>query len=396
MNEPSPTLPEDSAKRRRLSPLTKWLRHHQRPTPMEDNPLARFNLHLTDATPSKKPAVGDGEPNEPRNYDDRHPFTHSDVEEPELVASPDLKSELQEPHIIKDPETGQLFSVLYLNEGFEGRPLVATMGWSVTTDSLSTQYDLEQTALQTERPMIAISSLGSGESDKLTPEQKHELEDKEGEGIATIAKPLLRALKASGLIEIDVEGLSMGARLAASMAKEAALNPDLGPSVRNIVLIDPPGTEEKRWFKITWDFLREKRNMDKYVASTHDPHTPEGIWQFAKAYAKLAKIDVRGNFGSLPKAMGKKTLLEDIIDVANSDADTHITLIIATASTLSSPKEVVEFYKSLTPEQNAKLRLKLLSGETHAVGSGWSKRMAWHIAEALNFNFGTKAKDSNQ
>jgi len=338
---------------------------------MEENPIARFNLNIDGTNPDIELVTMNACA---LTLQEQFEKTHQKPNDT-------LLAELDDPKILVDAVSGQQFSVLYLNRFAKGRPIIKALSWSVNHSTHSgAREEAMQTAIQTSRPLWVINNLSIGSS-KLTRDQRKSLES--SEGFSAIARPLLAALKDRCIDEIDIDGTSMGGRLAAALA---ALASNYGIRVCNVVIIDPPGFENKTLRTITLDFVGEDARLTKYVEFSHEPvvlakkEKPVGSVRF---FFRLARVDIRGVFKSYTKAMAKETLPLDILAALKTQPGMYITMIIGTGSNISSPKKVMKFHCLLPGELKPRFRLKLLPGDTHALGGGSSKRIAWHIKQAL-------------
>lgn len=217
----------------------------------------------------------------------------------------------------------------------------------------------------------------------------------------TVANSLLRALEAKGISHADFEGTSMGARLAVAMAALARYHKI---EVGSLVVVDPPGMSEKKLLELGKDFGGEAANMNRYAELTNrqDENGPQNpiiaFLKFAKEtasfYANLARNGARTNFWSYTNAMKSGTLPEDLAFALVTQPNMQVTFIYGTASNISSPEKIMQMYQEeFDDEWRKRVRLRVLPGDTHALGAG--HRMSWHIIEALKFKHYKKAKDSS-
>lgn len=333
-------------------------------TPMDANPIASFNLKTADFEPI-------------------NPIETKIPRAEQLLATPELQAELQDPRLLTDPETGQSFELLELNRHVDGPPLVMTLSWSIDSQHPGTNYEAEQTALQTGRRMLVVNNPNTGHGDKLTREQRHAL--KSGEGFDTVAKPLLSAFRAHNINQIDLDGTSMGGRLAASLAANAS---SYGIEVGHLVLIDPPGMSDRGLVKLTRDFVSENPNLARYNELTRDPRYSgsDSLLDTMKFFVTLARQGFDANFISYTKAMAKGNLVTDIMTALGSQPDLLVTWIYGDASHISNPSEVMRTYHLLPKNLQRRVRLQILPGETHALGNGQAKRIAAHVKDALELN----------
>lgn len=338
-------------------------------TPMDQNPIAQFNLNITGNNPDFQ----------------LRPGVETDLKPAEeLIPSPELQRELREPMLITSDKPPYLsFEVLHLNRESEGPPLIMTLAWSINTQHEGTNYEAEQTAIQTGRPMWIINNPNtSALGDRLSKEQREEL--KHGSGFEALANPLLSALKTQGINRASFEGTSMGARIAASLAANASR---YGIDIDSLILIDPPGMEDRSLARLTKDFVGENPNLMRYNELSNDPRYTENdtIVDTIKFFASLARQGFDTNFLSFPRAMAKGNLVDDMMMALGSQERLRITLIYGTESRISNPEAIMKLYKQqLSQVMRQRIRLKLLPGETHALGQGQAKKIAAHINEALN------------
>lgn len=336
-------------------------------TPMDRNPIAQFNLNITGNNPDFQPKPG----------------VETDLKPAEkLIPSPELQAELKDSMLITDPETGQSFEVLHLNREAEDDPLIMTLAWSINTQHEGTNYEAEQTAIQTGRPMWVINNPNtSALGDKLSKEQREDL--KHGNGFEALANPLLSALKAQGINRASLEGTSMGARIAASLAANASRH---GIEIDSLILIDPPGMTDRSLTRLTKDFVGENPNLMRYNELSHDPRYTENdtIMDTIKFFASLARQGFDTNFLSYTRAMAKGNLADDMMMALGSQERLRITLIYGTESRISSPEAIMNLYRQqLSQVMRQRIRLELLPGETHALGQRQAKKIAAHIDDAL-------------
>ena len=343
----------------------------KRLTPMECNPIARFNLNIDGTNPDNEIVSMDATVLELQQQ-----FTKTH-QKPNNI----LQAELDEQLEWLDPKTGQKFGVMHLNRSAKGIPLVVTLSWGVNHDThMGTREEVAQTAIQTGREMWVINNPSTG-SDKLTKDQRKQLESHIG--FQTIACSILRAMQNQGIKEVDLEGTSMGGRIAVCIAAYAHHYDII---VYNAVLIDPPGFENKQVLIQGRDFAAENPRLSKYVELSHEPATqsekqrPTGTLRY---FARLARADLLGIFKSYTKAMAKATIPSDIYAALRLQPHLIITIIYGTESNISSPRKIVEFYYALAIKEKKRLRLKVLPGDTHALGGGLSKRIAWYINQSL-------------
>ena len=334
---------------------------------MDRNPIAAFNLNISGNNPDFQ----------------LQPGVETDIKPAdELAPSAELQAELKDTMLITDPETGLSFEVIHLNREAKGDPIIMTLAWSINTQHEGTNYEAEQTAIQTGRPMWVINNPNtSALGDKLSAEQREEL--KHGSGFEALANPLLSALKAQGINRASLEGTSMGARIAASLAANAS---KYGIDIDSLVLIDPPGMKERSLVRLTKDFVGENPNLMRYNELSHDPRYTENdtITDTIKFFASLARQGFDANFLSYTRAMAKGNLADDMMMALGSQESLKITLIYGTESRISNPEEIMKIYKQqLSQLMRQRIRLKLLPGETHALGQGQAKKIAAHINDAL-------------
>lgn len=356
-------------------------------SPMDENEISRFNLNISGHNPDIEfPNAKEG----------------GTTPAEDLVVSEQLKHELNTPVFLSDPDSGQIFEALSLNQDAEGVPIVMTQSWSVDSHHEGTLREAERVALISKRPLLVVNNPGTSESSDLTREQQKDLEKENGIGFMTVANSLLRALEVKGISHADFEGTSMGARLAVAMAALAAYHKI---KVGSLVIVDPPGMSDKKLLELGKDFGGEAANMNRYAELTHekDENEPQNpviaFIKFAKEtasfYANLAKTGARTNFWSYTNAMKRGTLPEDLAFALETQPNMQVTFIYGTASNISSPESIMQMYQEeLDDKWRKRVRLKILPGDTHALGAG--HRMSWHITEALKFKHDKKVKDSNQ
>ena len=176
----------------------------------------------------------------------------------------------------------------------------------------------------------------------------------------------------------------MGARIAASLAANAS---KYGIEIDSLVLIDPPGMKDRSLPRLTMDFVGENPNLMRYNALSKDPRYTDSdtIMDTIKFFASLARQGFDTNFLSYTRAMANGNLADDMMMALGSQESLKITLIYGTESRISNPEEIMKLYKQqLSQVMRQRIRLKLLPGETHALGQGQAKKIAAHIKEALN------------
>jgi pimeloyl-ACP methyl ester carboxylesterase len=337
-------------------------------SPMDKNPISAFNLNVTGNNPDVDLPQAKDVGLKPAE---------------ELVASEELKQELANTVFLTDPDTGQKFEALHLNQNSNETPIIMTLSWSVDNLHAGTLNEAEQTAIQTGRPMWIINNPNTASSDKLTKEQQIELEN--GTGFDAVSVPMLRSLKAAGVYHADFEGTSMGARLAVSLAANAK---EFDITVGSLVIVDPPGMTDRSLPKLTKDFVGENPNLARYneIITSQKPadtdKNEEGVLDMLKYFAGLAKHGLRTNFVSYTKAMARDDLPDDLIRALSTQEDLKVTFIFGTASNISNPDKILQMYNELfSTETQKRVRLKVLPGDTHALGAG--NRISWHITEAL-------------
>jgi pimeloyl-ACP methyl ester carboxylesterase len=337
---------------------------------ISEHPVSSFNLNAQGENP---PISG---------------FTTVDgpVTPPELVASPELKAELADYTEMTDPETGQKFRILELNKSIADQaPLIHALAYSISLDHAGTLHELEQIAMQHKGPIIAIENFSTGQSDNLNNEQKKQLEAKEEDNFGAVAAPILRALKAKGITEASFDGMSMGARIAASLFAHAA---EHGITVDTVVLLDPPGLTDRTLRDMANRFaIQEGANQPEYQKLSTDPFQaskePGGPLDPVKHFGKLAKKDLRANFWSYVKSMARGTAPSDIMAGLDSQPDAKVVLITGGASAIADRESANETHHDIQEAFPGRIRSKRLPGDTHAFGEGWASRVAWHISQSL-------------
>lgn len=359
-----------------------------KPDGPKKNPMARFNLDLDGQNPDWQPTAESGIP----------------LAE-ELVVSPELRAELDTPRQIADPESGQSFSALFVNwpkDGESSQPfdqdaatkikpgqkvLVALPQYNITTEHEPLNYLIERMALETGEPMVVINNPSTAESSDLTEEQTKALKDAGDFG--ALSRPMLRTLKEQGITTIDLFGYSMGARVAASLAAEAA---GLGIAVENLVLLEAPGTYDVGVAELADNFIRkEGKNLGLYQKHPNDARQIEAaglnkpvrkqLWNMARGFIKAASR--RGMYTGYPQAMTKPTLPLDALQAMTEQPDLKLTLINAGASTISpsAANEAVGKFLVQKGVDGNRIRRALFSGEAHSIGEG-AKRIG-HLVKTI-------------
>ena len=344
------------------------------PTPNEakigNHPISSFNLNAHGENPSIPE------------------FTTEEgkVNPPELVGSPELKAELADHVEMIDPETGQKFRILELNRSATDQtPLIHTLAYSISLDHTGTLHELEQIALQHKGPIIAVENFSTGQSENLSKEQKKQLEAKEEDNFGAVATPILRALQARGITKASFDGMSMGARIAASLFAHAAKH---GITVDTVVLLDPPGLSDRTLRDMAHRFaIQEGANQPEYQKLSTDPSQASqeqgGALDPVKHFGKLAKKDLRANFWSYVKSMARGTAPSDIVTGLESQPNANVVLITGGASAIADRDSVNETYHDIEEAFPGRIRSKRLPGDTHAFGEGWATRVAWHVSQSL-------------
>lgn len=344
------------------------------PTPPDakigDHPISSFNLNAHGENPTI----------------DQFVTKDGVVAPPDRESSPELKAELALPGEMVDPETGQRFRILELNTAMSDRPpLIHTLAYSISLDHAGTLNEIEQIALQHQGPIIVIENPSTGQSDKLSKEQKQQLESKDQDNFAATAVPILRALKEKGVNQVDLDGMSMGARTAASLFAHAAEH-DI--SVGTVVLLDPPGLTDRTLREMFDRFvMQEGANQPEYKKLSIEDFTiskgPDSLADPVKHFGKLALKDARANFWSYVKAMTRGTAPADIMDGLESQPDAKVVLITGGASGIADRDSTNETYTLISDNFPGRIRHKRLPGDTHSFGEGWSTRVAWFISQSL-------------
>ncbi|HSX15125.1 MAG TPA: alpha/beta hydrolase [Candidatus Saccharimonadales bacterium] len=328
-----------------------------------DHPISSFNLN----TKGQNPDFPD--------FDDENA--------PELLPSTELQAELEDLRLPINPESGQHLGYLELNrDAADPRPVVSFFEYSVDADHAGSKHLLEQLALQSQRHIYAFENPSTGGSDKLTAEQHEAL--KKGD-FEPIARSILENMQAVGLKAVDLNGHSLGARIAGSVAAHAS---EYGIVVKNLVLMEPAGLDDASIGKLIYRLgVKEGWNMIKYQKHVQDPRGKETFdtpIDVVKNYAGMIRRDTKGNIWAYPKGLGKPTLATDLILALKTQEGMKTHLITGGASQIARRKTVNETYTALSTVYGPRVHMVRLPGDTHMLNMGAARRMAWHISRLID------------
>jgi pimeloyl-ACP methyl ester carboxylesterase len=304
----------------------------------------------------------------------------------ELVPTPEQAEALRHREYLTDHDTGQRLSALKVNwpsskeldaeARIPGEVTVFIPAWLSDVEKGPTHLRVEQVALQSEEPLLAINPPSHGESDNLTPEQRQSLDA--GEGFASMAHALLRSLKAEGVDHINLVGTSQGGAIASSLI---ALAHEYDIEVHEAILVDPANAENTETPAIRKRALRrgfkaELKELDLYHTHPQNPKMAEATWQ-GKWYKKLKEAAMalapagkgRGidTYFRFPSGMATGALESDLEVGLQHQPNLHVSEVNGGVSPISTSEANNAIKDRLEKTYPGRVERIIRAGDTHSV-----------------------------
>ncbi len=299
-----------------------------------------------------------------------------------------LRRELRQPRKLKDKETGQKLTALTLNWDrfeFEGeRPVVFLSSYNNALSGQTTNYRLQELARQTGAPVFALS-YPEVEGDEMTLKQRESFE--RGEGFAETARAMLRIMKGQGIREVDISAQSMGARVAASLARYAH---EFGIKIKKLHLVEPTGVEEFSLQELRDRFLSEAKYLALAQSRPYDPEMrlagdfdDHPVLKTAKDLRWLISTVFTNDPSFLyAKELAKKTLQEDLEAAFATNPQMTVKIISGSLSSIC-PHDAVREMVADMKSKGYKIFWGSYPGEHHTVLES-AKRYGNDAARALD------------
>lgn len=294
--------------------------------------------------------------------------------------SPELLRELDTPFMIADPlETVEGMSKQRINaiianrtgnmvitnmDGIETfqvidpeKPVLINMEYFGNKANVrETNYRIGEKARQNaDSLVITFDAPNQGSSDSLTERQLTDLRDGNGD-MDEIGATYLRIIKSMGIRVIDVEGSSMGSRLALSVSSQAA---DYDIRVRKVILNDAPGVDQhdislaELFGRNAADFaslsLMHSNPLDElmFEASGMDRSNLEQTLEKLWVGATLLDDDPWLLYS---RALRKATVEKSVRNILQTQPDASVTFVNGGASHLSPKDQLHRVVKKLKHE----------------------------------------------
>jgi pimeloyl-ACP methyl ester carboxylesterase len=306
---------------------------------------------------------------------------------PEQIPSARLLSEVENPQLIADPQTGQQLNTILANrEVLAGNPDQAVTVWSslymntINNDDENAYRILELARQMPNRSVLAFDYPNMGGSDRLTPEQKS---TKKKDSYFEVADAQLRIMKELGITKINLVGSSMGGFASLALAVRAAKH---GVQVENLIVIDSPGGKHMPAPLLTFRDLREAGNLDRYHSSPADPAMEVSRKKISVGKA-LSDWLTKDPWFVYLRSMTKATIFDRAVTALTDQPDMNLVFVNGSESQVSPVRTITDIVKRLQ-DQVGKERVSqiLFSGEGHLTNVQ-PKRLASLVKSQLDGTF---------
>lgn len=183
--------------------------------------------------------------------------------EQRLIPAPEtqqFRDEMNDVTRVIDEKTGITYGVYQVNRDMSGKPLVLNMSWSVAAGEKPGRGEVKAYATHLRRPITVIDTEAHGKTD--IPKRPW----RKGITFDDIAAAHLRVINHLGIVEFDIEGLSLGGVIAAKIAQQA------GSRVGTLVTVSTLSFEEMKERELAVGFvIKENKHQKRYVREA----TPE-------------------------------------------------------------------------------------------------------------------------
>ncbi len=277
---------------------------------------------------------------------------------------------------IQDPDTGQSLNALKLNWNKSGPVTVFIAAFLSDVEKGPTNLRVNEVARQDpNHRLLALNPPSMGSSDDLTPEQRASIDH--GEGFDSITIPMLQAMRAEGITDINLIGTSLGAAIASNMIAHAH---DLGINVHEAILMEAPNTKRTWRTRLGLGMAKEAKYFDAYHQNPANPALTEATWldkpkkERKRREKDLALDPLRHGRGRdtllrFPKAMAEGRLEPELDAGLTHQPDLHITLVNGGESHISPSKHNNRVADHLTAgaERKGRVERVIEPGGKHSI-----------------------------